>query len=653
MNIKHKLKYLFAYSCIGAAAIGAIACVTVVKQTFINEIYSQQKHALEIVRDVTAKSTAVPEQEPKKDASSYINSLNVIINNLRGKAELIAKTSNYQNRAIDFLSINYFSNNADQSQIFSSKEFPKVSDCLQILDFPADAKAELSNFLKNQKDSEKLVCYLYEGNKYIGYVLPDVESSKNQHYVYLEKFQMTRDDYEYKTEDTAKTQETAKKELPPINIAVTPKDKQNGDVFAIFDKEANLVVSSVPDFNFDPLTKELLRSSQDDIVQTEIYFDKEYLTSILRLPDQDYYAVNLVPKKRIVQIPYFMAGGIALLFILLIPVGISFLRKYEKYAKKQAEKATKVIKSIEDVNLFEPATINGIAESLSNPEKSDFSNLQNSISGLCKDLGEKLPSMIEEISSKNFKEGTYQSEKHMQVKMLPISEDLPNSRFLDIASYLIQSKHSPANDFYDLYRIDKDNIAFVLISSMEKGVACYKPVIETNALIRKCVFDEGKRPGETLTIVNAALARRNHDKVNLRVFLILLSEFTGNYIASNAGFTYPVQVHLHTGHLLTQSSGPAIGKDPNRIYDEFKGKLDFSDLLCMYTPGISELKNAEDELFGTSKVIEICEEKADSDSATVLTNLNKKVQLFAKDTEITSDMTAICIIKSKNNKEFA
>ena len=52
---------------------------------------------------------------------------------------------------------------------------------------------------------------------------------------------------------------------------------------------------------------------------------------------------------------------------------------------------------------------------------------------------------------------------------MPDGTDMPNSKFLDIASFIIPSKLEPS-DFYDVFRVDKDNIGIVFGSCNQPGL---------------------------------------------------------------------------------------------------------------------------------------------------------------------------------------
>ena len=56
---------------------------------------------------------------------------------------------------------------------------------------------------------------------------------------------------------------------------------------------------------------------------------------------------------------------------------------------------------------------------------------------------------------------------------------------------------------------------------------------------------------------------------------------------------------------MNRSWGPPLGIDATTIYDQFTVSLDPGDLVFLYTDGVSEAMNREDELYSPQRLAQV------------------------------------------------
>lgn len=105
------------------------------------------------------------------------------------------------------------------------------------------------------------------------------------------------------------------------------------------------------------------------------------------------------------------------------------------------------------------------------PSKQNYVKLKKlteSINSLGRSICENVASKEQEIETKAKKDtleatenAIYTMVSDVHKDLMPDGSDMPASRFLDIASFIMPSKKKPS-DFYDVFRVDKDNIGIVL-----------------------------------------------------------------------------------------------------------------------------------------------------------------------------------------------
>ena len=89
----------------------------------------------------------------------------------------------------------------------------------------------------------------------------------------------------------------------------------------------------------------------------------------------------------------------------------------------------------------------------------------------------------------------------------------------------------------------------------------------------------------------------------------ILNTHTSMFRYVSAGHPGPLQVRTDGKSVLHPQEGFAIGWFPDSTYQEFVIELKPGDRLYLYSDGILEAMNSEDELFGPERVVEALEER--------------------------------------------
>ena len=184
----------------------------------------------------------------------------------------------------------------------------------------------------------------------------------------------------------------------------------------------------------------------------------------------------------------------------------------------------------------------------------------------------------------------------MQVhqSLIPNETDMPTSKFLDIASFMIPSKGNP-KEFYDLFRVDQDNIGVVFGSCSKSGVEALKAISSTIDFVRQSLITETKLPGETLTALNQLLMQKSKHNLTMNIFVMILSEFTGNFIYSVAGNKVPFLIHLHKAKFMEPKLVQApLCQVKDLDYVDSRDKVTYLDTLVFTGNGIESASAIKD-----------------------------------------------------------
>ena len=128
------------------------------------------------------------------------------------------------------------------------------------------------------------------------------------------------------------------------------------------------------------------------------------------------------------------------------------------------------------------------------------------------------------------------------------------------------------------------------------------------------------------------------------VWLGILEISTGRMTAANAGHEYPALKRADGQfEIFKDKHGFVVGGMPRMKYKEYELQLNPGDKLFVYTDGVPEATNAQNELFGTERMIDALNTDPNADCQQMLLNVRRAVDDFVQDAEQFDDLTMMCL----------
>ena len=232
---------------------------------------------------------------------------------------------------------------------------------------------------------------------------------------------------------------------------------------------------------------------------------------------------------------------------------------------------------------------------------------------------------------------------NIQANMLPnIFPPFPDRTEFDIYASMNPAKEV-GGDFYDFFLIDDDHLCMVMADVSGKGIPAAlfmmasKIILANNAMM-------GKSPAQILTDTNAAICANNREEMFVTVWLGILEISTGKLTASNAGHEYPVVKHGNGAfELLKDKHGFVIGGMDGVKYKDYELTLEPGSKLFLYTDGVPEATNVQNELFGTERMLAAMNRELTASPEQVLKNVHASVDEFVNEAEQFDDLTMLCL----------
>lgn len=643
MKLKHKLIVSLAG---GFTVLASALCLYNQTAIYDNAIKTQFENHDEVLGIFSSSLENYATSSIEKEKLNFINS----ISNVQYEAlEKFHQTYDKQD-LLDFATFTYFAQSNATNQLFeTSVELPDSDNCMAILNIPKSFEDSIKGSLKdNGVKLDNYWCKLSEGKKFIGY---KIENVNDKNYLYTEKLQANQIFAPMSFKDAI------------TKIALNDIVKDGNTKVTVVDDSFKVVVSSDNKFKADEIPASFYKQSKEKELQTELsnIDNREKLCTIKYIKDYDVYVVVETIKGTIIKPVVYFNFIILILSALLASLLIfAFLKSLEKISSSITTLTNNVDVMAANV-LSGKAKMDEITEKI-DPSKQNYVKLKKlteSINSLGRSICENVASKEQEIETKAKKDtleatenAIYTMVSDVHKDLMPDGSDMPASRFLDIASFIMPSKKKPS-DFYDVFRVDKDNIGIVFGACSKSGIAATNAITLCTSFIRKSFTEDNKLPGETITDLNHILMQKKRENFTISIFAMILSEYTGNFIFSQAGLKSPIVVHEHKG----QSVEPVetqleLCSDKLIVYVNSKGKFTYLDSMVFAGAGIKDVVNKDNEHYGLDRVIEISEKNGEKSAYDQLIALYKDSKEFSEDADNDLDVCGIAIKKNAINKEF-
>ena len=189
----------------------------------------------------------------------------------------------------------------------------------------------------------------------------------------------------------------------------------------------------------------------------------------------------------------------------------------------------------------------------------------------------------------------------------------------DASGYRVRSFYQAANhiggDYYDYIELSDGRTAIVVADVVGHGVAAAMFMAKLSAETRFCLASEPD--------LATAIARLNDRMSRLQVerfitFLVMVIDPSADNVSIvNAGHMAPVVRNAADGSISEpgeEESGLPIAIDGGMDYEAVEFPMGAGDLAVMYTDGINEAMDANDEEFGMERVRELTAEGGDAEA---------------------------------------
>ena len=399
-------------------------------------------------------------------------------------------------------------------------------------------------------------------------------------------------------------------------------------------------------FEREPKEEELAVWNEDEIFGTfrTVNYGQKELSTIVLVKDQfgntAVAGVDYSYDAMFAQIIRLFL--IAALFLALITVGLYFFvfLIIRRHVSRPAEELSRAMQEYlsegkhSDIRLEEKGT-----------------DEYRMIAGAFNSMSDNIRDYITSINALTRDQAQQQTELDIAAKIQ--KGFLPAEKFGD-AEYDISAVMTPAKnvggDLYDYVRLDGGRVLVVIADVSGKGVSASIFMSVTLTLIRQYAKMD-LPPHEILRRTNDSLSENNPENLFATAFVGIYDSRTRTFTYSNAGHNIPY-VTGSGCRPLDKAVGLLLGMFGGEEYTSASVGIGRGESLFLYTDGVNESVNRDNEFYGTERLEKVLSEYRKTDGGDVIGCVLESLREFSDGAEQHDDITMLSLTQKESAELF-
>jgi serine phosphatase RsbU (regulator of sigma subunit) len=236
----------------------------------------------------------------------------------------------------------------------------------------------------------------------------------------------------------------------------------------------------------------------------------------------------------------------------------------------------------------------------------------------------------------------------IQASFLP--DTLPHVNGWQLAAALNPCKET-SGDFYDVILLPNGHLGILVADVADKGLGAALFMALSRTLIRTYALENQTRPDLVLQSANRRILTDTRNDMFVTVFYGILDPNNGHLTYANAGHNPPylfkacpsANPHGLAAPQGLPSTGIPLGILEEATWEAKSVKLDQGEILILYTDGLTEAQNEQDEFFGEQRLLQATQENLSAPASHIQDALLAAVNRFSSAGGQCDDETLIVI----------
>lgn len=359
------------------------------------------------------------------------------------------------------------------------------------------------------------------------------------------------------------------------------------------------------------------------------------LLAITTLPLYVFIPDIITPTDILSNFAYIIEQFISLI---IIPVLI-YMYYLEKNMTKPINKLTKSLSR----NITTPQDYQKLNEDLNSiTVNNELKSLAGSLLEMEEDLNLYRKQLVEVTSQKERFETEMKLGHDIQDSMIPKNfEEYNNGEKCEIWG-MMEPAREVAGDFYDFFKIDDDNIGFVIGDVSGKGITASLIMVKAMTLIQDYAI-HFEDLSDVFYEVNNLLCEGNVENLFVTCWLGKINFKTKKLSYVNAGHNPPLIKQNENFEYYNINPGVVLAAMEDMPYETNELQLKSGDAIILYTDGITEANYNYNDFYGEERLKDILNKHKNDDLEKIITSVKKDIDDFCENQEQFDDTTMFAI----------
>src|SRR5215471_2686905 len=233
--------------------------------------------------------------------------------------------------------------------------------------------------------------------------------------------------------------------------------------------------------------------------------------------------------------------------------------------------------------------------------------------------------------------------REIQMGMLPHDFDDLERKYPVSFGALLEPAREVSGDLYGLFAAGPERLVLFLGDVSGKGIAASMFMVRAISLAR-LLAREIPDPAKILSRLNDELATDNPSGMFVTFLCGIFEVNSGRLVLANAGQCCPVLIPAGgQPRLALKHLGTALGFEPGLEFEQTEINLHEGDALLLYSDGVIEAFNAQEECYGTERLLGDLGSLSDRSASAITSGLLGKVRAFANGAQQSDDIAILVL----------